>query len=307
MIFLNPLMIYAYSPYIYAGGESIGIELKSNYILVVGTYKINGNKPNLEIGDKIISVDDIKVSNTGELSKLVQNKKSVKVVFIRNNKLMEEKINIINEDGVYKTGLYVKDGIMGIGTLTYVDPETKIFGCLGHEIVEKVTKKVFEANDGTIFSSFVTKIIKSKNGNPGEKIAKFDTEKVYGNIKTNTKRGVYGNFIQDNIQKTLYKVANHDEIKLGKAQILTTINGNEISPFEINITKILNKNGDHDILFEITDPKLLSATNGIIQGMSGSPIIQGNNIIGAVTHVIVDNPIMGYGIDIKKMLIEGEN
>ena len=275
--------------------------------MVVGSYEINGVKPSLKAGDKITYVDDVRVNNIKELSLNVQNKKSVKIGYLRDNKYKEEQINISYEDGIYKTGLYVKDEITGIGTLTYIDPLTNIFGSLGHEINEKVTKKIFEVKDGTIFSSFVSRIIKSKNGNPGEKVARFNTEDIYGTINKNTKTGVYGVMTKDIDHKNLYKVANLDELKTGPATILTTIEGDKIEEFDINIIKISNKNYNHDILFEITDKRLLKATNGIIQGMSGSPIIQNGKIIGAVTHVVVDNPLKGYGIYIGKMLSEGEN
>ena len=275
--------------------------------MVVGSYEINGVKPSLKAGDKITYVDDVRVNNIKELSLNVQNKKSVKIGYLRDNKYKEEQINISYEDGIYKTGLYVKDEITGIGTLTYIDPLTNIFGSLGHEINEKVTKKIFEVKDGTIFSSFVSRIIKSKNGNPGEKVARFNTEDIYGTINKNTKTGVYGVMTKDIDHKNLYKVANLDELKTGPATILTTIEGDKIEEFDINIIKISNKNYNHDILFEITDKRLLEATNGIIQGMSGSPIIQNGKIIGAVTHVVVDNPLKGYGIYIGKMLSEGEN
>ena len=307
IIFFNPLIINAYSPYIYAGGESIGIELKSDYILVVGSYEINGIKPKLKKGDKIIKIDDIKVNNIKELTQNIQKKSNVKIGFIRDNKYHEENIKISYDDEIYKTGLYVKDEIMGIGTLTYIDPLTNIFGSLGHEINEKITKKLFEANSGTIFSSVVSKIVKSKNGTPGEKIARFNYDDIYGNITKNTKIGIYGNFKADLVNKKLYKVANESELKLGKAYILTTIESDKIEKFEINIIKLSHKSDNHDILFEITDSNLLKITNGIIQGMSGSPIIQDDKIIGAVTHVVVDNPIKGYGIYIGKMLTEGEN
>ncbi len=306
MLFLFPLNIFAYSSYVYAGGESIGIELKSDYILVVGTYKLKENISPLQIGDKIISIDSKRVTNVKELTDGIEGKSNVKVGYIRNGKFEETDMDIKYDDGIYKTGLYVKDEIMGIGTLTYIDPVSNIFGCLGHEITEKVTKKTFDSNDGTIFSSYVSKIIKSKNGLAGEKIAKFNTDDTLGGITKNSKNGVYGKMIKD-LNKDLYKVASNSEIKLGKATILTTINGNQIEEFEIKILKLNNRSDNHNILFEVTDKNLLKKANGIVQGMSGSPIIQGNNIIGAVTHVIVDNPVKGYGIYIEKMLSEGEN
>ena len=289
ILFFLPFNINAYSKYIYAGGESIGIELKSNYVLVVGSYKNNDSL--IKVGDKIISIDDNQITNIKELTENVKGKKTVRVGFIRDGKFLSANIKIEYENGIYKTGLYVKDEIMGIGTLTYVDPGTNIFGSLGHEISEKMTKKIFDSTDGTIFSSVVTKIIKSKNGSPGEKLARFNPDDIYGNINKNTSTGVYGNYLKEIKNKKLYEVSSN--INLGKATILTTIKGSKIEGFEITITKIINKNKNRDILFEVTDPRLLSISNGIVQGMSGSPIIQDGKIIGAVTHVIVDNLIKG--------------
>ena len=305
LVLFLPYNINAYSKFIYASGKSIGIELKSDYILVVGCYKKNEGC-NLKIGDKIIAIDDKKVENIKELTEAIQGKKKVSATIIRDNKTMKENIKIDYKDGIYKTGLYVKDSIMGIGTLTYIDPNSNIFGSLGHEIAEKITKQTFETNDGTIFSSNIHKIIKSKPGFPGEKIAKFNFDDVKGNVFKNSKTGIFGIYTSEIEENTLYEVGSKKDINLGKAQILTSINKNNVESFDIEIIKTLDKN-NHDILFEITDARLLKMANGIVQGMSGSPIIQNNKIIGAVTHVVIDNPIRGYGISIEKMLIDGEN
>lgn len=310
MIFY-PLTINAYSDYIYAGGETIGIELTSDSVLVAGTYSINnknyGKEAGLKIGDRIISIDNIRIKNISELTKEIQNKKSVSVGYMRNNKEYNTTLTISNDDGIYKTGLYVKDSIMGIGTLTYVDPETKIYGCLGHEITERTTRELFNAKNGTIFSSEVTNVIKSKNGDPGEKIAEFNPQDIYGTIFENTKKGVFGNYTTVVEDKKLYKVAESKDVKTGKAKILTVIDGKKVEEFDINILKITSKNEYRNILFEIEDERLLSKTNGIVQGMSGSPIIQDDYIVGAVTHVVVNDPHRGYGILITNMLEEAEN
>ena len=308
---LSPLIITAYSDYVYVGGEAIGIELTSDSILVAGTYSINnknyGNEAGFIIGDKITSIDGIRVTNIGELTKEIQGKTSVVVGYIRNGKNYETNLTITYDDGIYKTGLYVKDSVMGIGTLTYIDPNTKIYGCLGHEITEKTTRDVFEASGGSIFNSEVTDVVKSKNGNPGEKVAEFNTKDIFGSVFENTKKGVFGKYTSNIKSKKLYKVAETNQIKTGKAKILTVIEGNTVEEFEINILKVSEKNSYRNILFEINDKKLLEKTNGIVQGMSGSPIIQGDYIIGAVTHVVVDKPNRGYGIFITNMLKEGEN
>lgn len=307
----SPLTIMAYSDYVYVGGETIGIELVSDSVLVAGTYSIDnknyGKEAGFMIGDKITSIDGIRVTNISELTKQIQGKDSVVVNYLRNGKNYETKLTISYDDGIYKTGLYVKDSIMGIGTLTYIDPKSKIYGCLGHEITEKTTREVFEANDGSIFSSTVTEIVKSKNGDPGEKVAEFNTKDIFGSVFENTKKGVFGKYTLPVNNKKLYKVAENNQIKTGKAKILTVIEDDRVEEFDINILKVSEKNSYRNILFEIADEKLLEKTNGIVQGMSGSPIIQGDYIIGAVTHVVVDKPNRGYGIFITNMLKEGEN
>lgn len=210
-------------------------------------------------------------------------------------------------EGTYKTGLYVKDKIVGIGTLTYIDPNTKTFGALGHEIIEKSTTQKFEIKDGTIFKSDVTGITQSKDGRAGEKNANYDKSTVYGKIGENSSSGIFGNYMSEINSDQAMTVGTKDDIKIGPATIKTVVNNNEVKEYKINIINI-NKSSDiKNILFEIVDEELLSKTGGVVQGMSGSPIIQNNKIIGAVTHVIVHEPKKGYGIFITTMLEEGEN
>ena len=311
-----PLNAFAYSDYILAGGANIGIQINSNGILIVGTYKIGNEDPardaDLVVGDKIIAINNKNVTSIDEMLDIISNlkdKEELTISFIRNNKEKETKLNlIVDDDNVYKTGLYVKDSINGVGTLTFIDPNTKIYGALGHEIIEKSTGKKLEIKNGKIYSSIVTGINPSNNGNPGEKNARYDTEDIYGNIKENTKSGIFGTYTTKLPNTKLYKVATSNDIKLGEASILTVIKDDIVEEFNINILKInetekISKN----ILFEVNDEKLLNISGGIVQGMSGSPIIQDDKIIGAVTHVVVDDPSKGYGIFITNMLEEAEN
>ncbi len=304
----------AYSDYIIASGENIGIKLKASGIMIVGTYKINNKNPGLdaglEVGDKIISINDIDISSISEMVKEInksQNKK-IKIKYIRNNEEKETDLKLYNDNGNYKTGLYVKDSITGIGTLTYIDPETKLFGALGHEITESSTGEILDINGGTIFDSSVTGITPSNDGEPGEKNATFNANSIDGEILENTNKGIFGTYTNSIDNSRKYKVATIKDIKLGEAKILTVLDSNKIGEYDINILKVSNtKEKTKNIIFEITDEDLLKKTNGIIQGMSGSPIIQGDNIVGAVTHVVVDNPHKGYGILITNMLEEAEN
>ena len=239
----------------------------------------------------------------------ITNKENISITYIRGTKENTTNLKLSKtEDNVYKTGLYVKDSITGVGTLTFIDPNTKLFGALGHEIIEKNTGQRLEIKDGKIYGSSVTGITRSDIGKPGEKNAKYDSSKVFGTVSENTSSGIFGKYTTDIPDKKLFAVAKEENVKTGKASILTVIDGNTIESFDINILRINNNgNSTKNILFEITDEKLLKDTGGIVQGMSGSPIIQNDYIIGAVTHVVVDDPKKGYGILITKMLEEGEN
>lgn len=312
-----PTTAFAYSDYIIAGGENIGIQINSKGIMIVGLYKIDnvypGREAGLKLGDKILAVNNKNVDNINQMVEMInkdEDKTSVDVKYKRFNKTYNATLKLVKtEDDVYKTGLYVKDTINGIGTLTFIDPNTKTFGALGHEIIEKNTGQMIEVKDGKIFKSEVQGITKSSNGSPGEKNAKYYSNITYGNIIENTSSGIFGNYQESIPNRTLYKVAKPSEIKVGKATIRTVIKDEQVQEFDIEIIKLNNNNNQKikNILFNITDSKLLEATGGIVQGMSGSPIIQDEMIIGAVTHVIVDDPTKGYGIFITSMLEEAEN
>ena len=310
MLLTMPINALAYSDYIYASGKSIGINIKLKGIMVVGLYEVNGVSPGviakINLGDRIIKVNNNEVNSIKEMSDAISksnNKDSVEITYLRNNKEYKTNLELINDNGIYKTGLYVKDTISGVGTLTYIDPGTMMYGALGHEIIDKNTKTIVDIDDGKIFKSSVTGITKSTNGNPGSKNALYYNDVVYGNINKNTHSGIFGNFSANTDNLKLYKVSNP---VLGDAKILTVIDIDTIKEYSINITKINEFKETKNILFDITDTELLNKTGGIVQGMSGSPIIQGDNIVGSVTHVVVDNPEKGYGIYITNMLTEAE-
>lgn len=312
LLFIIPTITLAYSKEVYVGGENIGISVNSSGVLVVGFYDVGslspGKESGLKIGDRITKINNTSINDVDELSQLISDSSSILITYIRNNKEYTTTLNLKkNKSNIYKTGLYVKDNIIGIGTLTFIDPITMTFGALGHEITEKTTRSKFEIEDGTIFKSTITNINKSTRNNPGEKNAIFESKTIYGTIEKNTISGIYGTYSLDTANKTLYKVAASDEIVLGEATFKTVIKGNTIQDFNINILKINKSSETKNILFEIIDDELLQKTNGIVQGMSGSPIIQNGKIIGAVTHVVVDNPIKGYAIFISTMLEEIEN
>lgn len=314
-ISIIPANAYAYSDRIIASGENIGISLNSKGVLIVGTYEVNGrnyaDKAGLKTGDIIQSINNQTVENIEDMaSKINENTgESVKLKYLRNGSIKETNLKLYkDENDIYKTGLYVKDSVTGIGTLTFIDPETKKFGALGHEIEEQTTGKILEIKDGKIFKTTVTGIIPSTDGAPGEKKAEYNPENTEGTVKENTTQGIFGTYTNSIDNKKTYKVASPDEVKTGDAKILTVLEGNDVNEYDVKISQIINlKSKNKNLIFEITDKELKDKTNGIIQGMSGSPIIQGDNIVGAVTHVVVSSPLKGYGIFITNMLEEAEN
>lgn len=305
--------ISAYSNYIIASGENIGIELKSKGVIITGFYKVNdknvASEAGLKVGDRILSINDETVNSSLDISNIIKKSNgNIKIDYERNNKRKSIDIKLEKDNSnIYKTGIYVKDSISGIGTLTYIDPNSKIYGALGHEILESSSNIKIDVKDGKIFKANITGINKSTNNSTGEKKATFDEDTVYGNIIENTTSGIFGKYTTKFDDSKLTKVGTSDDINIGPAKIRTVLEGNRIEEYDINIIKINNDLTSKNILFEITDKKLKDKTNGIIKGMSGSPIIQNDMIIGAVTHAIVNDNNKGYGIFITTMLIEGEN
>ena len=307
---LIPFNVFAYSPYIIASGNNIGLELNSSGISVVGLYKVGNTYPGydagMEVGDVIVSINDSNVANIKEMVNKINEvtDNTIKIGYIRNNITKYTNLSLVRDNQICKTGLYVRDSISGIGTLTYIDPNTKIFGALGHEITDSNTGVKLDIASGKIYTSVVTGIEKSSNGVPGEKNARYNSNDILGKVKENTNHGVFGTYTKDIADTKLYKVAEPYEINKGKAQILTVLKDNKVEAFDISIIKLNNSGTTKNILFEITDERLLNETGGIIQGMSGSPIIQNGKFIGCITHVFVNDPTIGYAVFADKMIQE---
>ena len=295
IILFYPYSIFAYSTSIIPGGESIGININTDGLIVVGYYKVNDKyigKDNIKIGDRITKICNEEVNSINELSDKINDNivdNSVDIELIRNGKLINTKLNLEEEDNLYKTGLYIKDNVVGLGTLTYIDPISKIYGSLGHEIVLNETN---EKVDGYV----------------GSKNASISYNNKVGNIVTNNENGLYGFYTSKLPIKNTMQIAEFKDIVLGYAYILTVTNDNEIKKYKIKIVDKYNNKKDTQkaFSFEIVDDELLSITGGIVQGMSGSPIIQNDKIIGCVTNVVIDNVKLGYGISIITMLEEGD-
>jgi len=308
---IMPINIYAYSDKIIIGGETIGIEVKSNGVYVVGFYEVNNKliaqEAGFKVGDLIKEIDNKKITTIDDINNIIVDDKTYNFKIQRNNNNYQNiKLSLTSSNNIIKTGLYVKDKISGIGTLSYIDPETKVFASLGHEIIESNSLEKFSIKSGNIFKAEVTNIKKSENRNPGSKNANIFYDMVLGDIYSNEINGIYGIYSDELPQTETIEVCKKEDIYEGTATIRTVISGSEVNDYTIKILDIDNIDSVKNIYFEITDTELLNKTNGIIQGMSGSPIIQDNKIIGVVNYVVLDDTTKGYGIFIEKMLEEGD-
>ncbi len=226
----------------------------------------------------------------------------------KHNEVIEVSIPIIKSivDGSNKIGIWVRDSTQGIGTMTYINPVTKEFGALGHGILDIDTKDLMLVKKGSAYLSSVVSVTKGTKGVPGELVGEITVKDKIGSITENKEQGIYG-FI-DNIENLdiIYEpleIASFEEIEEGEAEILCSIDKTGIKKYKVNIENLNKNHKNHkNFVVEIIDESLLNATSGIVQGMSGSPIIQNNKIIGAVTHVFVQDPKKGYGIYIKSMI-----
>lgn len=302
------------------GGQSVGVKMDVKGVLVVGLEEIegeDGEKINpgvlsgLQIGDMILTIDGQEVYRADEVKAIVNETKDVVTLKIkRNNDVMDIDIKpaFSKEDNSYKLGIWVKDKTAGIGTLTYYDPSTSSFGALGHGIVDPETNSVLSVDTGLLLEARVHEVQEGKEGQPGEIRGIFyHTDEPLGSLEKNCEFGVFGSSYHP-IENSLYSkplaVGTKEQVEKGSAYILCTLSDNKVQRFEIEIEKINNQESaaEKSMVIRVTDEKLLEESGGIVQGMSGSPIIQNDRIIGAVTHVFVNDPTRGYGIFIENML-----
>lgn len=303
-----------------AGGNSVGVRVSTEGVLAVGYSDITtesgeakspAQNGGIQIGDRLISVNGNKIKNSKDLSKKINESKSenVEILLERNGEEITKNINLSkNGDGDYKIGLWVRDSTAGVGTLTFYDKESGKYGAIGHPITDSETEKILSIKNGDLLNSSIISIKKGVKGNPGELRGIFSSDKKpIGNVTGNTQCGIFGSMNKENlknINNKTYKVGWRDEIQPGPAQIITTIDEEGPKLYDIEIMKLAKQDSisTKSMVIKITDERLLEKTGGVVQGMSGSPIIQNDKIIGAVTHVLVNKPEVGYGIYIEWML-----
>ena len=295
------------------GGFAFGVRFGTNGVLVLDTpCVISGGKkvtPALDAGikvkDIIIKVNGNEVNTAKSVSQIIE--KSVdgaSVTLKRGESEITVKIFPVKEDGsgILRAGLKLKDSMAGIGTVTYVDPETGEFGGLGHGICDPETGVLMPIRSGSTMKVEIGGVVKGKSGKPGEIKGYFLSERT-GNVKSNTVCGVFGFFSdRQNLGKPI-PIARRNEVKKGKAVVYSTLGEDGIKEYEIEISKIDRDGTDNkNFVITVTDPALIERSGGIVQGMSGSPIVQDGKLVGAVTHVLVGDPAKGYGILIENML-----
>ncbi len=295
-------------------GMPFGIKLYTEGVIVVGFTDIqteNGDKnpcyeAGIRKGDVIISVDGEKVSSNENLAGLVElsNGKALNVAYKRNGALYNVDVYPVKQkDGIFKLGIWIRDSAAGVGTVSFVDPKTGSFGGLGHGICDVDTLKLMPLGKASVYKASVDSVIAGKKGSPGELCAHFSSNTPWGDIYINSSYGVYGKLNGDFSSYKSYPIASYDEIRSGPATVITSVSGSTPKEYSVFIEKISpNSNGEKNFLIRISDESLLEISNGIVQGMSGSPLIQNGKIIGAVTHVLVNDPHKGYGIFIENML-----
>lgn len=295
-------------------GNLIGAKLYTSGVLVVGMSEIQGDdqqkhKPyegsGIEEGDMIVEMDSKKIANTDELVETVNSSKGkvIQIKYVRNDETITTSIQPIkSEDNEYKLGLWVRDAAAGVGTLTFHEPSTGKFAALGHGIVDVDTGDIINIANGELVTSNLVAIKKGEKGTPGEIKGSIDSGVTIGNISKNTNFGVFGlvsnkNNLNLNGAKE-YEVALRSEIQTGEAEIICELENGKKEKYKIEISKIYTSNNydNKSMMIKITDERLLQKTGGIIQGMSGSPIIQNGKFVGAITNVLVSDPTTGYAI-----------
>lgn len=309
--------------YLTPGGHSIGVLLRTEGVMVVGFSPIlnDKNEPcfpakeaGIAIGDLIVAVNETKVATDDQVKEIIASWKpediNISLTIKRNNTLYKRIIypQYCNDTKSYRIGLFIRDNAGGVGTLTFYDPISKKYGALGHVITDCETNQAIKIRQGKILAASVEDIQKARRGLPGEKVGIFLENNDLGNIEKNETCGIYGTTYKA-ITNPLYPetlpISYANQIQTGKAEILTVLKGQQIEKYQIEIEKIMyNRMDSKNMIIRINDAMLSNYTGGIIQGMSGSPIIQNGRIVGAVTHVFVNDPNRGYGVFIENMLLE---
>ena len=302
-------------------GHSFGIKLYTDGVMVVGTKDItvNGKTVNpseeagVSVGDIIVSINGEKVYSSDRVSEILNdnNGKAFQIRINRNGEYRDLSLEpvYVDSEGAYKAGMWVRDSTAGIGTITFFNPSNSSVAALGHPITDVDTGEIMPILDGQAVETTVTSVTRSTSSETGSICCDFSNKEI-GELSKNTTHGIYGSYTdKTNLSKCCeYEVALPQEVQKGFCQIITTVDENGPKVYSAEITKINQNDDEKNMVIKITDEELIKITGGIVQGMSGSPIIQNGKLIGAITHVIVNNPLKGYAVFAQTMLeiSEGE-
>lgn len=297
------------------GGDTFGIKLFTDGVMVIKIDKVDtseGTKTpaknaNIEINDIIVKINNDNVTSNEQLGQAIakSNGDEIDLTIKRNNQTFDTKlVPCSDKDGVFRAGMWVRDSSAGIGTITYYDTENKYFAALGHGICDTDTGCLMPLSHGETVKATITSVTKGQIGTAGGLNGYFNTENL-GNILFNTNSGLYSTLDTSDITGKEIEIANKEEVTTGDGYIATTIDSNGVKLYSVKIQAVSKNDGDENtknLVIKITDKELLNATGGIVQGMSGSPIIQNGKLVGAVTHVFINKPDTGYGIFAQNML-----
>lgn len=309
-------IIHADAKMLIPGGSPVGVKLLTEGVMVVKTAEVTegvspASEAGIMAGDNILSANGEELNSSARLSEIIENSDGEPIVFkiMRNGRSSTVTVTPVysETEGVYKAGLWIRDSTADVGTLTFIDPETGIFGALGHPISDSDTLTTLPLGSGEIVDVVITGYDKGERGCPGELYGTFVSGLASGTIELNCEQGIFGTMTYPSRQEAI-PIAYKAEVKTGPATILTTIDGSTPQEFEVEIERVTLSSAakSKNIIIKVTDSELLEKTGGIVQGMSGSPIIQDGKLVGAVTHVFVSDPTRGYGIFIENMLDAAE-
>ena len=301
-------------------GQAVGIKLFAQGVLVVGLSDIATDQGlaspakacGIRTGDVITHINDAQVSSIEEVQAILQdlNGGEMELNVLRAEETLEltTRAAQCSTDGAYKLGAWIRDSMAGIGTLTFVEPATGLFGTLGHGINDVDTSVLMKLQTGAITPASVVGIVKGMDGRPGELRGAFTAGEDLGQLFANTQQGVFGYLTEaDAFTGQAIPVAEPKDVREGPATILSNVSGTQVAEYHVEILKVCHNATDtRDLMLKVTDQRLLDQTGGIVQGMSGSPIIQDGKLVGAVTHVLIDHADRGYGIFAQHMLEAAE-
>lgn len=300
-IFCVSLPLAALAETLVAGGRAVGIRVSAEGVVVAGMSEVRGESPaedaGLKEGDVIIRLGAEDIDNAEDFrdaaAKLDGGETSVTVT--RAGKTRQLNITpVMDADGVWRLGLWLRDGVSGVGTLTFYDPESGVYGALGHSITDGGTS--LPLGEGEIYSASISGITPGREGTPGQLEGAADPASPLGDVRINCSSGIFGQAELDG------DTIETGDVCVGECEIRCTVSGDEPRSYSAEIKRVFTNDGGTGVVIHVTDPELLSVTGGIVQGMSGSPIIQNGRLVGAVTHVFVADPTSGYGISISDML-----